>query len=181
MFPIVFAEKLNPAGGPGLMFVTLPLAFAHLPFGTLAATAFFVLLAIAALASAISLLEMPVAFLQRCFACSRRLATAISALSCGSLGLLSVLSFNLWAEWYPLASIGFPKATVFDLLDQLTSNMLLPVGGFALALFGGWVISPTLFATELELNPLGIAFVRTLLRYIVPLAIVAASVAAVRF
>ena len=181
VFPIVFAEKLNPASGPGLMFVTLPLAFAHLPFGTLAATAFFVLLAIAALASAISLLEMPVAFLQRCFAYSRRPATAISALSCGSLGLLSVLSFNLWAQWYPLASIGFPRATVFDLLDQLTSNMLLPIGSFALALFGGWVISPALFATELELSPVGIAFVRTLLRYIVPLAIVAASFAAVQF
>lgn len=65
VFPIVFAEKLDPASGPGLMFVTLPLAFSRLPFGRAAAVAFFVLLAVAGLASAISLLEMPVAFLQR--------------------------------------------------------------------------------------------------------------------
>ena len=181
VFPIVFAEKLDPAGGPGLVFVTLPLAFAHLRFGTVAAATFFVLLVVAALASAIAFLELPVTLVQRYFACSRRTATAIAALSCGALGLLSVFSFNIWAEWYPLASIGFQKATIFDLLDQLTSNLLLPIGCFALALFGGWVMPPALFATELNLGPRGIAVVRTLLRYVIPLAIVAATFAAVRF
>ena len=181
VFPIIFAEKLNPASGPGLMFVTLPVAFARLPFGTLAATAFFILLTIAALASAISMLEMPVAFLQRALACSRLVATAASASACGAVGLLSVLSFNLWADWHPLASIGFSNATVFDLLDQLTSNLLLPIGGFALAVFGGWVIPPGLLAGELGVGPVGISLIRTLLRYVIPLAIGAASIAAVRF
>jgi neurotransmitter:Na+ symporter, NSS family len=102
-------------------------------------------------------------------------------LNCGALGLISVLSFSLWSEWYPLAFIGLSKATIFDLLDQLTSDVLLPIGCFALAPFGGWVMSPALFATELQLGPLGMAFVRTLLRYIAPLAIAAASFAAVRF
>ena len=182
VFPIVFVEKLDPASGPGLMFVTLPLAFARLPFGTLAATAFFVLLAVAGLASAISLLEMPVAFLQRRTACSRRFATVASALACWVLGLFSALSFNVWSDWFPLASIpGFARASVFDLLDQLTSNMLLPAGSFALALFGGWAIPTSLFAEELRLGPTSIAVIRALLRYVVPCAIAAASLAPLLF
>ena len=164
------------------MFVTLPLAFARLPSGWLAAIAFFVLLAIAGLASAISMLEMPVAFLQRRTACSRRFATVISALACWTLGLFSVLSFNVWAEWFPFASIpGFARASVFDLLDQLTSNMLLPAGSFALALFGGWAIPTSLFAEELRLGPTSIAVIRALLRYVVPCAIAAASLAPLLF
>jgi neurotransmitter:Na+ symporter, NSS family len=181
VFPIVFGEQLDPASGPGLMFVTLPLGFARLPFGTPVAVAFFVLLAVAGLASAISMLEMPVALLQRRIACSRGLATAVSALACWALGLLSVLSFNVWADWYPLGAIpGLARAGVFDLLDLLTSNMLLPAGSFALALFGGWVIPASLFAEELRLGPTGIAVIRVLLRYIVPCAIAAASLATLR-
>jgi NSS family neurotransmitter:Na+ symporter len=182
VFPIVFGEKLDPASGPGLMFVTLPLGFARLPFGAAVATAFFVLLAIAGLASAISMLEMPVAYLQRRTACSRRLATVSSALVCWALGLLSVLSFNLWADWFPLASVpGLARAGVFDLFDQLTSNLLLPAGGFALALFGGWVIPASLFAEELRLGTTAVAIIRVLLRYIVPCAIAAASLAPLRY
>ena len=182
VFPIGFVERLDPASGPGLMFVTLPLAFARLPFGTLAAIAFFVLLAVAGLASAISLLEMPVAFLQRRTACSRPFATAVSALACWALGLLSVLSFNVWADWFPLGSVpGFARASVFDLLDQLTSNMLLPAGSFALAVFGGWAIPTSLFAEELRLGPTAIAAIRALLRYVVPGGIAAASLASLRF
>ena len=181
VFPIVFANKLNPASGPGLMFVTLPLAFSRLPFGTLLAVSFFVLLAIAAIASAISLLELPVAYLQDIRGWSRSSAVAVAAISCAVCGLLSVLSFSRWAQWHPLAFLGLPKATVFDLLDQLTSNVLLPLGGLALALFAGWVLAPGLLRQELQLGELSELCLRALLRYVVPVAIIAASVAAVRF
>jgi neurotransmitter:Na+ symporter, NSS family len=181
IFPIVFAEKLDPAAGPGLMFVTLPVAFARLPFGTVAAVAFFVLLTIAGLASAIAFLEMPVAFLQRLLACSRPRATAICASACGALGLGTVFSFNVWAHWYPLGSIGFAQATFFDVLDQVTSNILLPIGGLALAIFGGWVVPKDLLVAELQFDPVGIFLFRALLRYVAPLAIAAASAAMVRF
>jgi NSS family neurotransmitter:Na+ symporter len=177
VFPIVFAENLDPASGPGLVFVTLPLAFAHLPFGTAAAMAFFVLLEIAALASAVALLEMAVAPLCG-LGWSRPFATMVSALGCWSLGLASVLSFNLWNDWFPFASISaFQRATVFDLLDHLTSNMLLPACGFALAIFGGWVVPARLFAEELQLSPLGIAIIRVLLRFVAPSAIAAVTLA----
>ncbi len=181
VFPVVFAEKLDPASGPGLIFVTLPLAFARLPFGTLAAGAFFVLLGLAGIASAISLLEMPVAFLTRQTEWSRPRAAVAAAAACWLLGLASVLSFNRWAGWFPLASVpAFAKATVFDLMDQLTSNALLPAGGFALALFGGWAVPPRLLAEELALGRTATAIVRALLRYVVPLGIAAATLASLR-
>ncbi len=181
VFPVVFAEKLDPASGPGLIFVTLPLAFSKLPFGTVAAVMFFLLVAVAAIASAISMLELPVSFLEQRLAFSRASATVIAAFTCAVIGLLSVLSFNVWADWYPLALIGLTNARVFDLMDQLTSNILLPIGSFAIAIFGGWIISSSLLANELRLSVLGAALARVLLRYFVPLAIVIASVAAVRF
>ncbi len=181
VFPVVFAEKLNPASGPGLTFVTLPLALSRLPFGTPAAAMFFALLAVAAFASAISMLEPPTAFLERRAGYSRPVATLVAAGSCGLVGLLSVLSFNLSDAWHPLATIGFTDATVFDLFDELTSNVLLPIGSFALALFGGWAISSALFVEQLQFGAFGATSLRALLRYVVPLAIGAASIAAVRF
>ncbi len=176
VFPVVFAEKLDPASGPGLMFVTLPLAFARMPFGTAGAIVFFILLVIAALASAISLLEMPVAFLRNRLGCSRLLATLVAASTCWAVGLATVLSFNLWAGWFPLAAMpGLAKATVFELLDHLTSNLLLPIGGLALALFAGWAIPAGVLADELGLGPISAAILRVLLRYVAPAGIAGAT------
>ena len=177
VFPLVFAERLDPASGPGLMFVTLPLAFAPLPFGAIAAGAFFVLLSVAALSSAMSLLEMPVALAHRWLGWSRRRATLASATLCWALGLASVLSFNIWGAWRPLAWLpGLATLTVFDSLDHVASNVLLPLGGFGLALFGGWAVPPRLIAAELRLGPITGRAIVTLLRYVVPIGILAASV-----
>ncbi len=177
VFPVVFAEGLDPASGPGLMYVTLPLAFAHIPFGTAAAAAFFILLSVAALSSAISLLEMPVVVAHRELRWSRPASTAAAAVLCWALGLPSVLSFNLWAEWRPLAWLpGLASLSVFDALDHLASNVLLPLGGLALALFGGWVMSPPLLVRQLGLSRSGGRVLVVLLRYVVPVGIAAASI-----
>ena len=168
VFPVVFAEGPDPAAGPGLMFVTLPLAFARIPGGTFAAVGFFVLLIVAAVASGISMLEMPVALLTG-RGWSRRCAAAASASTCWLCGLVTVLSFNHWATWYPLAAIPiFAKATVFDLLDHLTSNMMLPLGGIFLALFAGWTLPTQLFTAEIGVGPRAARLLRFLLRYVVP-------------
>jgi neurotransmitter:Na+ symporter, NSS family len=178
VFPIVFAHDLDPSSGPGLLFVTLPIAFAAVPFGTVAAVAFFVLLLLAAIASAISMLEMPVALIRRAFGFSRPLATLVSAGVCWIAGFASVLSFNLWASWFPLAAVpSLAQATVFDLLDHLTSNVMLPIGGLALALFVGWAIPTRFLVEELRLGQLATAILRALLRYVAPGAIVATSLA----
>lgn len=178
VFPIVFANNLDPSSGPGLLFVTLPLAFAVVPFGTAAAIVFFVLLLLAAIASAISMLEMPVALTRHAFGWSRSVATAVCAGTCWIAGFASVLSFNVWATWFPLAAIpALAKATVFDLLDHLTSNVMLPVGGFALALFVGWALPARFLVEELRLGHGAATILRALLRYVAPAAIAMASLA----
>ena len=177
VFPVVFTEGLDPSSGPGLMFVTLPLAFARIPLGAPAAIAFFVLLSLAALASAMSLLEMPVALLHRGPGWSRRRAALVAGAFCWALGLASVLSFNIWGDWHPLAWLpGLATLTVFGALDHVTSNVLLPVGGLGLALFGGWVMPPRLLAAELSLGPAAARAIVLLLRYVAPAGIIAASV-----
>jgi neurotransmitter:Na+ symporter, NSS family len=179
VFPIVFANQLDPSSGPGLVFVTLPLAFARMPFGEAAALAFFVLLVVAALASAISLLEMPVALLHRRLGWRRPVATWVCALGCWLLGIATVLSFNAWAGWFPLSFLpGLGKATIFDVLDHLTSNLLLPLGGLALAIFGGWVVPADFLADELELGSRTTALLRCVLRYVATPAILAVGLAA---
>lgn len=168
VFPVVFANALDPASGPGLMFVTLPVAFARMPFGTLAAAGFFVLLFVAALASAVSMLELAVALITRRYRCSRPKASLGVSAACFVAGLATVFSFNLWAHWKP---------TPFAALDYLTSNVLLPAGGLAIALFAGWALPGAALAEELRLGPRGAALLRAMLRWVTPALISLASVA----
>jgi NSS family neurotransmitter:Na+ symporter len=168
VFPVVFAHGLDPATGPGLVFVTLPVAFARMPLGTQAATAFFVLLFVAALASAISMLELAVAFLARRLGWRRTGAVAAVSAFCFAAGLATVLSFNRLAHWTP---------TPFEFLDHLTSNLMLPIGGFALALFAGWVLPGPSLADELGLGARGAALLRFTLRWVTPALIAAAALA----
>jgi NSS family neurotransmitter:Na+ symporter len=178
VFPIVFAHGLDPATGTGLVFVTLPLAFAGMPFGTAAAVAFFLLLFVAALASAISLLEIVVALLMRRFGLRRSAAAAIAAGTCYAAGIPTVFSFNLWAAWHPLRTLaGFEHSTWFEALDYLTSNTLLPAAGFALAVFAGWALPDRLLTEELGLSRLGVASLRFALRYLGPGAIAVVTLA----
>jgi neurotransmitter:Na+ symporter, NSS family len=178
VFPIVFANDLDPSSGPGLVFVTLPLAFSHMPLGLLAAVTFFVLLVVAALASAMAFLEMPVAFLTRRLSWRRPIAAAACGFSCWLIGIATVLSFNLWAGWFPLAMLpGLGAATIFEVLDHLTSNILLPIAGLGLAIFGGWIIADEFLASELELGSRAVKLLRVVLRYVATPAILAAGLA----
>jgi neurotransmitter:Na+ symporter, NSS family len=180
VFPIVFAYGLDPASGPGLVFETLPLAFARMPYGQIAAVAFFILLFVAALASAISILEMIVAFIVGRSSLSRPAATVVAATACFLAGIATVLSFNLWSGWHPLAAIpGFERAGFFDLLDGLTSNVMLPVGGLLIAVFAGWFAPGRLLVSELGLSGAGEVVLVFLVRWLVPCAIIAVALAAV--
>jgi NSS family neurotransmitter:Na+ symporter len=168
VFPVVFANSLDPAGGPGLVFVTLPLAFARMPFGAVAAVAFFALLFVAALASAISMLEVAVALLKGRLGWTRARASLALGAACFVAGLASVLSFNLWSDWQP---------TPFDALDYATSNVMLPLGGLAIALFAGWALPGRVLAEELGLPPRAAALLGWLLRWAAPALIAAAALA----
>jgi len=168
VFPLVFANGLDPASGPGLVFVTLPIAFARMPGGELAGAAFFVLLFVAALASAISMLELAVAYAARRFRWPRPRTAAVVAAACFAGGLATVLSFNRLAHWQP---------TPFDAIDHLTSNIMLPMGGLAIALFAGWVLPRAAIAGELSLGPRGAALLAVLLRWVTPSLIAATALA----
>ena len=178
IFPVVFANDLDPGSGPGLAFVSLPLAFEAMPGGRWAATAFFAMLAIAALGSAISMLEAVVAVLDRRFGWSRNRGTLIAASACGVVGLATVLSFSTWNDVHPLGALGrYADATVFDLLDDLTSQLLLPLGGVAIAVFAVWVMPASLLGRELRLTGPPLIGLRLTLRFVAPALVVAAAVA----
>ena len=143
IFPLVFANGLNPAEGPGLVFQTLPLALGQMPAGAFFSTIFFVLLAFAAWTSAIGLMEPAVAYLVEHYNRSRAQAAVIVGVGIWALGFASVLSFNV------LADFTFGKGTIFDNIDHLTSNIMLPLGGVLIAVFAGWVMSRNSTADEL--------------------------------
>lgn len=150
IFPLVFAYGLDPGEGAGLMFTTLPIAFGQMPGGAYVGAAFFFLLVISALASAISLLELVVAWATERTGMSRPAAAYGSAFICWAIGIGTVLSFNHWSQWFPLASVpAFESKTFFDVIDYLTSNIMLPLGGIFLGLFVGWVMSKMAVLEEL--------------------------------
>jgi NSS family neurotransmitter:Na+ symporter len=123
--------------GPGLVFVTLPIAFGQMPMGHLIGVLFFLMLFIAALTSAISLSEPAIAWLTEKFAVSRAKAALISGALLWLLSIGSVLSFNAWSE------LTLHGKTFFDCMDYLTANLLMPLGGLMTVLFSGWVLNRT--------------------------------------
>jgi len=175
IFPIVFANGLDPAEGPGLIFVSLPIAFGNVSGGTLFGTLFFILLFFAALTSVIATLEPMIAWWEERFDLKRSLAALLVCSSVFVLGMGTVFSFNLWSEWRPLSFIErFADLGYFQLLDYLTANLMMPLGGLLLAFFVGWRIRPQAIRSELDIGREW--FFRTwywLLRWLVPVSIAA--------
>ncbi|MCF8719561.1 sodium-dependent transporter [Nitrospina gracilis] len=133
IFPAVFAMGLEPEGGPSLVFNVLPAVFASMPFGTLVSIIFFALLTIAAITSAISLLESVSAYLIDQRGWSRQKAVIVTGIVIYLFGIPSGLSFGLMKD------VTFFGMTFFDVVDNLSSNYLLPLGGMLTAIFVGWV------------------------------------------
>jgi neurotransmitter:Na+ symporter, NSS family len=165
IFPIVFANSLEPGAGPGLLFVTLPVAFGHMPFGSFFATLFFILVSFAAWSSSISLIEPAIAWLER-KGYPRKTLALVTGLLVWLLGLGSVFSFNIAAD---LTLFG---KTFFDLVDYLTSNIMLPLGGLGIAIFAGWIMKRTTVQKELAFKSYVIYVAWTIsIRFIAPLAV----------
>ena len=145
IFPIVFATAgLEPGEGPGLMFVTLPIAFGNLPLGAVVGAVFFLLVSFAAVTSAISLTEPALAFLVEQYNAKRARAAVSLGAGCWLLGIGTVLSFNVWADVHVVGGLTF-----FDFVDYVSYKVLLPVGGLLIALFAGWVLARPIVAEEL--------------------------------
>jgi neurotransmitter:Na+ symporter, NSS family len=151
IFPIVFANGLEPGAGPGLVFISLPIAFGQMPGGLVFGTLFFVLLTFAAWTSAISIVEPAVAFLVENRGMTRKKAALTVVGLAWALGLMTVMSFGGWGFEFEFA--GAKKTDgVFDILDIATTNFMLPLGGLAIALFAGWVMHEKDTAEELNLK-----------------------------
>ena len=156
IFPIVFGNGLEPGAGPGLVFLTLPVAFGQMAGGSLFGAVFFILLAFAALTSAIALLDTAVAWAEE----HRGWSRVKCALTAGGL---------VWA-------IGLGSAVnggILDLADKVTGQFMLPVGGLLIAIFAGWVLKPSIAEDELGLSPGLFKAWRFLLKLVCPIAIAA--------
>ncbi|MGF1546202.1 MAG: sodium-dependent transporter [Thiotrichales bacterium] len=166
IFPIVFGFGLASGSGPGLIFETLPIAFGRMPGGVFIGALFFIMLVLAAWTSAISIIEPAVAYLVENRGLSRAAAAAVAGIATWTLGIGTVLSFNLWAE---LTLLG---KTFFDWMDYLTANIMLPLGGLLIAVFAAWVMKREHALDELRMRD-GPAFElwHVLVRFVAPLGV----------
>jgi NSS family neurotransmitter:Na+ symporter len=133
IFPAVFAFGFKPDAGASLLFITIPAVFASMPLGGVFMVLFFVLAAIATIGAMLSLLEVPVAFLAERTHMSRKVATFLTVILLAVIGSTAALSNSSLANFKPFGMLPF------DLFDYATSNILLPAGGFFIAVFAGWI------------------------------------------
>lgn len=166
IFPIVFANGLDVDSGPGLIFVTLPLAFGNMSGGVILGLMFFLLLTFAALTSAISLLEPVVEFVEERTPLSRVAATVVSGVAAWALGIAALLSFNVWS-----GPVLF-GLDVFNLLDTLTSKFMLPLTGLGVILFTAWFLDRRSVQEELGLVGGSAVVWQVVTRFIAPLGVI---------
>ncbi|PTX65041.1 NSS family neurotransmitter:Na+ symporter [Melghirimyces profundicolus] len=133
IFPAVFSLGYEPSAGPPLVFITLTAVFAQMPAGGLFAVLFFFLLSMAALTSSISLLEVPLRYFEDEHNLSRQKGTILIGGLIFLLGIASTLSFSTWSHVKGIA--GLP---IFESMDFVASNVLLPLGGLVIIIFSAW-------------------------------------------
>lgn len=167
IFPLVFSFNMEPGAGPGLIFVTLPIAFGQMALGQLLGTLFFILLLFAAWTSSISLLEPAVAWMVENRNMKRNRAAIVAGIIAWLLGIGSVLSFNLWSE-FKLFNLSY-----FDVMDKLTSNVLLPMGGLFVSIFAAWILRRESSRQELAMkSEFAYQVWLILVRFIAPLCVI---------
>lgn len=155
IFPLVFASDLVPGSGPGLLFETLPIAFSGMSNGDIFGAGFFILVSIAALSSSISLIEPGIAWLEK-IGIKRWISVIGLGLLCWAGGIACIYS-----------------SEVFDSLDYITSNIMLPLGGLFIAIFVGWKLGYTRIRKEIDdINSFLFNLWMVILRFITPLAVI---------
>ena len=175
IFPVVFANGLDPAEGPGLIFVTLPVAFGNMQFGYIVGLLFFVLLFFAAYSTVLGMLEPVVSFLVEHRGFSRP-KMAISAGTCAwALGIAAALSFNVWSDVRLMSAVPFlADKSIFDLIDFSIANFLLPLNAMLISVFAGWMMTRQMLLEELGVRNLLLAgFLRIVLRFVAPILVFA--------
>jgi len=175
IFPIIFTHHLSVAAGPGLIFKVLPVAFATMPGGQIIAILFFLLFIFAAWTSSINIAEAIVVMIAERYTNSRIKAAFIVGLIAWFIGIGSALSFNVWQD----VKI-FQHWNFFGAVTDLSTNILLPLGGLCFAIFTGWIMSKKTTAEELQLPKKWLfSLWLFLIRYIAPVCILAILVSAI--
>jgi NSS family neurotransmitter:Na+ symporter len=170
IFPVVFTYGFEPAAGAKLLFITLPAVFAQMPLGNVFIFIFFLLTSFAAIGAMVSLVEVVVAFLSEQFELSRKSATWLAVGALALVGSTAALSNST------LANFTLFGKTLFDLYDFVTSNVLLPLGGFFITLFVGWTLKPAFIREQLSNrgqlnNEWVVRLFLILVRYVSPLLV----------
>ena len=146
IFPIVISSGLEMTQGPGLIFQTLTVAFGAMPGGQLFGTLFFILLIVAAWTSSISLIEPMIIWLIEKYNVTRIQAAIFSATIAWFIGIGTIISFNIGSD------IKIFGLNIFDFLDYLTSNILLPMGGILITIYVSWLLSKEKVDSELKIK-----------------------------
>lgn len=170
IFPLVFAYHLAPNSGPGLMYVTLPIAFAHISFGSLIGALFFLLLIFAAWTSSINLAEPMVIILMDKLKLPRNQSAILVGIIAWIMGIGSVLSFNVWQN------VKLFGHTIFSITTGVPTNFILPIGGLGFAIFAGYVMKKKF--TQEEVHPRIYPIWRFLVRYVATIGIIVVFVGA---
>lgn len=165
IFPTIFSYGMKPEAGVGLAFMALPAAFAQMPLGFLFGGLFFLLLAIAALTSCVSILEVPVAYAMGEWKWSRKKAAVIVSIASFIIGVPAALSVG-----GVLSFITVADKSIFDLFDFVTSYILMPVGGLIVTLFTGYAWKRV--GDEVGLTGWWYRVWMFLIRYIAPILII---------
>jgi NSS family neurotransmitter:Na+ symporter len=166
IFPAVFNNGLDPAAGPGLIFQTLPVAFAQMPGGNVFGVLFFLLLSFAGITSMVGLVESVVSWMEDHHGFPRHKGTVMVIGAVAILSVLSVLSYNVLSE-YQVAG-----RDLNGVLDYFSNQVLLPLGGLFIAVFAGWALNRTISKEELAFrSPLLFKIWHFLVRYLVPPAV----------
>jgi neurotransmitter:Na+ symporter, NSS family len=174
IFPIVFAAGLNPSEGPGLTFVTMPVAFGAMALGQALAVLFFVLLFLAAFTSTIAMLEPLVCTLIERAKLSRLALAFLIAVAVWAVGVLPSLSWSLLDGVKPLAFLpGLAEKSVFETFDFFTASILIPANAFLIAAFSGWIVMKSRFRDELALSRGAFSLWRAIMMFLAPLAVAA--------
>ena len=166
IFPAVFHHGLDPAAGAGLIFQTLPVAFAQMPGGYLFSVLFFLILSVAGITSMVGLVESVNAWLEDRFGMPRHKSALLVVGSVAVFSILSILSYNVMGE------LGMAGKNFNDVMDYFSNQILLPLGGLFIAIFAGWAMHKEATRDELtSLNAGTYAVWRFLIRFVVPPAL----------
>ena len=172
IIPACFAYGVEPGQGPGLVFVTLPNVFNHMPLGRLWGTLFFLFMSFAALTTLLAVFENIVACFVDYTGWGRRKACVAMGAALCVLSLPCVFGFNVWSGFRPLG----PGSNILDLEDFIVSNLLLPLGALTFVLYcshrRGWGWESFMKEANSGEGPRVPAFMRGYYRYVLPAVIV---------